>query len=398
MRHATWTTIKKLLTIYTPRFCLRTDDRWQSWTKTFLRLDPCNHAGLNLSPSRSRWTHIVAWIQHRTFLFIIHTASREIIILHYTISIFNRYILFRRYSLEQIRLSQTFRIERLIRIEEDTEDTQRGTWIHESNQYGSVHPRDCRGKPVVCDSYVPESEIGLRGRQCLKMRKRGPDRAPSWWWQYKARRVAGLSQSVSGTYTFKVRVLEGKLVPDLSVRLVCRRFPVWASRATELHSRISLVANRGSAPALPPLPAFVPRKWPRTDTLRRRPTSWSFHPFLTTSVGLTSVEWSRGIQLSSIESARDGDDEEDNTFPVKGQDEHEVLAGAALGSSFRPCRWVPDFSATSLATAYPCVRISWFHAATWDFFAPIRSRRPFLRSPRNHSIRNESFHRSKRTD
>lgn len=30
--------------------------------------------------------------------------------------------------------------------------------------------------------------------------------------------------------------------------------------------------------------------------------------------------------------------EEEVAFPAEGQDEYEVLAGAAPGSSFRPCR------------------------------------------------------------
>ena len=49
-------------------------------------------------------------------------------------------------------------------------------------------------------------------------RKEGAQQGSSWWWKYKARRVAGLSQFVSGTYAFKVRVLEAdKLVLDLSI-------------------------------------------------------------------------------------------------------------------------------------------------------------------------------------
>lgn len=45
----------------------------------------------------------------------------------------------------------------------------------------------------------------------FKDEERGDPITSSWWWQYKARRVADFSQSASGTYTFKVRVLEGKL-------------------------------------------------------------------------------------------------------------------------------------------------------------------------------------------
>lgn len=58
------------------------------------------------------------------------------------------------------------------------------------------------------------AEVRSTRAAILKDEKEGTvDRAPSWWWQYKARPVAGLSQSVSGTYTFKVRVLEGDIHP-----------------------------------------------------------------------------------------------------------------------------------------------------------------------------------------
>lgn len=93
----------------------------------------------------------------------------------------------------------------------------------------------CLGKPAVSiRTYLDQRRYGLRGLQCSEMRKRGPDRASSWWWQYKARRVAGLSQSVSGTYTFKVRVLEGKLVFDYIRPAVCR-----------MHEDPPLVKSRG---------------------------------------------------------------------------------------------------------------------------------------------------------
>lgn len=87
---------------------------------------------------------------------------------------------------------------------------------------------------VSIRTFLDQRRYDLRGRQCSKMRKRGPDRALSWWWQYKARPVAGLSQSVSGTYTFKVRVLEG------DTRLRPSRVPLheedrrWASRGRNL--------------------------------------------------------------------------------------------------------------------------------------------------------------------
>lgn len=89
-------------------------------------------------------------------------------------------------------------------------------------------------------TFLDRRRSGLRGRQCLKMRKRGPDSALSWWWQYKAQRVAGLSQSVRGTYTFKVRVLEGKLVQSVcSLRVP--KIPPFGRLASPRSSRAPFV-------------------------------------------------------------------------------------------------------------------------------------------------------------
>lgn len=90
------------------------------------------------------------------------------------------------------------------------------------------------------------------------MRKRGPDRAPSWWWQYKAQPVAGLSQSVSGTYTFKVRVLEGITHPRPIRVPLHEEDRRWASRG--LRSSLDLRRkNRSPASTLepPPVPEVV---------------------------------------------------------------------------------------------------------------------------------------------
>lgn len=72
-------------------------------------------------------------------------------------------------------------------------------------------------------SWAARSEVPIVGSAVnsddrrTKRKERGPQEGSSWWWKYKARRVAGLSQSVSGTYAFKVRVLEADtLVLDLS--------------------------------------------------------------------------------------------------------------------------------------------------------------------------------------
>jgi len=108
------------------------------------------------------------------------------------------------------------------------------------------HDLEClRKQGVLTISYVPGStEVRFARWQYSKMRKRGPDRTPLWWWQYKTRPVAGLSQSVSGTYTFKVRVLEGVIRPRPSA-VTWRRSLLGISRPSSsldlLHPRIGVL-------------------------------------------------------------------------------------------------------------------------------------------------------------
>lgn len=53
------------------------------------------------------------------------------------------------------------------------------------------------------------SEATIGTRSFDRSKKEGAERGVrSWWWKYKARRVAGLGQSVNGTHAFQFRVLE----------------------------------------------------------------------------------------------------------------------------------------------------------------------------------------------
>lgn len=171
-------------------------------------------------------------------------------------------------------------------------------------------------------------------------------------------------------------------------RPVCRYTKRIVSR---LRSSLGLLRkNRNPASALNSLPRpTCPRSSERILCyVATPPRSVSFHPFLNGSVSerqLNGSDWgvkSWVVPWKQLLARRRRRGEEEVAFPAEGQDEHEVLAGAALGSSFRSCRWVTDFSAQfshchryrSTSTGICSYRILAWRSNMWEFSMRYRLR------------------------
>lgn len=227
------------------------------------------------------------------------------------------------------------------------ENRNRKTRTRYSVDFASMFNVRDSGKSAISIHSCITAEVRSTRAAMLKGEKGGTRSAdPPWRWQYKAWRVAGLSQSVSGTYTFKVRVLEGEHVPVRPPRTEVDDH-LSTSRSRDI-SRISLAATgpRSSGPDLYLLPPYPGNRHAASPLHRASPfiPPW---PAASGERQSSGSDWgvkSWVIPWKQIVTRRRRRRREKVTFPV--EDEYEVLAGAALGSSFCPCRWVSDFSAS----------------------------------------------------